>query len=41
MTREELIEKIVFWIFDKEVELNSPDEAIEQIKDKLKDERKK
>lgn len=36
MDVDELIEKIVYMIFDMEVELNDPDETIKQIKEKLK-----
>ena len=38
MDNDELIEKIVYWIFYVEVDLNDPSETIEQIKNKLKEE---
>ena len=36
MTKKELIEKIVYWIYEEEVEMNGPEETIEQINKKLK-----
>jgi len=37
MDNDELIEKIVYMIFNVEVELNDPDETIKQIKIKLEE----
>jgi hypothetical protein len=40
MDIDELIEKIVYMIFNVEVELNDPDETIKQIKLKLEEKNK-
>lgn len=37
MNRDKLIEKIVYMIFDTEVDLNDPTQTIQQIKELLED----
>ena len=36
ITQKEFIEKIVYWIYEEEVELNDPQETIKQIQSKLR-----
>jgi hypothetical protein len=36
LMKRDLISKIVYWIYEQEVELNDPEETIDQILSKLK-----
>jgi len=39
MNQNELIEKIIYWIYDERVELTDPEKTIRQIKTKLKEDK--